>query len=167
LHAIAETPTSSNGVDQHPNTCSDHLEKAQFMGVDLNTNGVVMDDGNTYTTDVVMQGVLKFGDDVADWCENVVRFCRNRVDGNEAKPTIPVMAQCDDFRLFAVSSHAPFSSFDACLEARVSPNLLRIHTWMLEKGKLNLDGFSVVLGSMQGIGKRNARRFCFLKGENS
>jgi hypothetical protein len=52
------------------------------------------------------------------------------------------MAQFVDLRLFVVSSHASFSSFDAYFEARVSPNLPRMHTWMVEKAKINMAGLS-------------------------
>jgi hypothetical protein len=145
FHAVAETPSSSNGVVKYPCTYHlDHLKQGRFMGVDLNTNGVEMEDGNADKGDVVKQGPLHIGYDVADWCENVARSFRNRYDGNEAKQTfVLVIAQCVDLRLFFVSSYAPFSSFDGYLEARVSPNLLRIYTWMVEKGKINMAGFSV------------------------
>jgi hypothetical protein len=57
------------------------------MGIDLNTNGVVMEDGNADIldrADIMKQGLLNIGYDVADWCENVARLLRNRFDGNEA-----------------------------------------------------------------------------------
>jgi hypothetical protein len=66
----------------------------------------------------------------------------NYIDVNETKQTILVMAQFVDLILFVVSSHASFSSFDAYFEARVSPNLPRIHTWMVEKAKINMAGMS-------------------------
>jgi hypothetical protein len=113
------------------------------MGVDLNTGGVVMDDGNVDKADVVKQDLLSIGYVVGDWCENVARSFRNRFDGNEAKHTIVAMAQCVDLRMFVMRSHAPLSSFDAYLEARVFPILLSIHTLMVEKGKIHLTGFYV------------------------
>jgi hypothetical protein len=128
-----------------------HFEQDRFMGVDLITNGVVMEEGNADRADVVKQGLLNIGYDVADWCENVARLFRNRFDGNEAKQTILAMAQCVDLRFFVVSSYAPFSSFDAFFEARVSPNLLRIHTWMVEKGKINMDGVSVCWSQCKAV----------------
>jgi hypothetical protein len=54
------------------------------MGVDLNTKCVVMKDGNADRADVVKQGLLHIGYDVAYWCENVARFLWNRFDGNKA-----------------------------------------------------------------------------------
>jgi hypothetical protein len=62
-----------------------------------------------------------------------------------------MMAQCVDLILFAGSSYAPFSSFDTYFEARVSPNLIRIHTWMVEIGKINMAGFSVCWSQCKGL----------------
>jgi hypothetical protein len=81
FNVAAETPSSSNGVVQHPCTRLDHLDQGRFMGVDLNTNGVVMEDGNAYIADVVKQGLLNIGYHVANWCVNVAPFFRNRLDG--------------------------------------------------------------------------------------
>jgi hypothetical protein len=73
-HVAAETPScASNGVVQHPSTRLDHLEQVRFMGVDLNTNGVVMEDGNADILDIVKPCLLNIGYDVADWCESVAR----------------------------------------------------------------------------------------------
>jgi hypothetical protein len=53
FHTAAETPSLRNGVVQHPCTRLDHLEQDRFMGVDLNANGLVMEDGNVDIADVV------------------------------------------------------------------------------------------------------------------
>jgi hypothetical protein len=68
FHVADETPSSSNGVAQHPRTRLDHLEQGRFMGVDLNTNGVVAVDGNADRANVVKQCLLSIGYDIADWC---------------------------------------------------------------------------------------------------
>jgi hypothetical protein len=125
------------------------------MGVDLNANGVVMEDWNADTADVKKQGLLSIGYDVADWRENIARFFRNHFAGNEAKQTILVMAQCVDLRLFVVSSHVPFPSIDAYLKARVSPYHPHIHTLMVEKGMINMDGFLCV-----GVNARHWQTQC-------
>jgi hypothetical protein len=46
FHAAAETPSLSNGVVQHLVTRLDHLEQGRLMGVNLNANGVLMEDGS-------------------------------------------------------------------------------------------------------------------------
>jgi hypothetical protein len=91
------------------------------MGVDLNTNGVVMEDGNANRADVVKQGILNIVHDVVNWRENVARFFRKSFGGNGAKQII------------------------------FSPNLLRIHTWMAEKGKINMAGFSVCWSQCEAL----------------
>jgi hypothetical protein len=125
-----------------------------------------MEDGNADKADVVKQGLLNIGYDVADWCENVARFFRIRFDENEAKQTVLVIAQCVDLRLFVVSSYAPFSSFDAYLKARVSPNVLRIHTWMVEKGKINMAGFSLCWSQCKALANAMHKDVVSFKGEN-
>jgi hypothetical protein len=80
--------------------------------------------------------------------------------------TILVMARCIDLILFVVSSYAPFSSFDMYLEARVSPNLLRIHTWMAESGKINLAVFSLCWSQCKALATAMHDYVVSLKVEN-
>jgi hypothetical protein len=55
----------------------------------------LLDPGNEFVKalDFIQAGLydqkwINFGYDVANWCEDVARFSRNRFDRNEAKQTI-------------------------------------------------------------------------------